>query len=168
MTPYSVTFIHAIDYMLAAEGGYVNDPTDKGGETKYGISKRSYPNLNIAALTQEQATEIYFRDYWLKTHCESLPPGISLAVFDGAVQHGYKVASQQLQRALRVADDGVIGAKTLAAAESITPLLLFVRLMNQRSQTYTRLIANSPAQIRFMNGWFNRLDKLTTAVLEVL
>ncbi|BFI66978.1 Mu phage endolysin Lys [Yersinia pseudotuberculosis] len=168
MTPYSVTFIHAIDYMLAAEGGYVNDPTDKGGETKYGISKRSYPTLNIAALTPEQATEIYFRDYWLKVSCDQLPDGISLAVFDGAVQHGYKVAIQQLQRALRVVDDGVIGAKTLAAVEAVMPRLFFARLMNQRSQTYTRIIANSPVQIRFMNGWFNRLDKLTTAVWEVL
>ncbi|EKN3738809.1 MULTISPECIES: glycoside hydrolase family 108 protein [Yersinia] len=168
MTPYSVTFIHAIDYMLAAEGGYVNDPTDKGGETKYGISKRSYPTLNIATLTPEQATEIYFRDYWLKVRCDQLPAGISLAMFDGVVQHGYKTAIQQLQRALRVVDDGVIGAKTLAAVEAVMPRLLFARLMNQRSQTYTRIIANSPVQIRFMNGWFNRLDKLTTAVWEVL
>ncbi|EOS94163.1 glycoside hydrolase family 108 protein [Erwinia tracheiphila] len=168
MIPYSVTFIHAIDYMLTAEGGYVNDPADRGGETKFGISKRSYPALNIAELTQEQASEIYYRDYWLKTGCDRLPAGISLAVFDGAVQHGYKTAIQQLQRALRVADDGIIGARTLAATEAIQPLLLFVRLMNQRSQTYARIIAHSPVQIRFMNGWFNRLDKLTASVLEVL
>ncbi|WP_425526518.1 glycosyl hydrolase 108 family protein [Xanthomonas oryzae] len=50
--------------MLSHEGGYVNDPRDPGGETQWGISKRAYPELNIRALTRDQAIEIYRRDYW--------------------------------------------------------------------------------------------------------
>ena len=49
----------AIPRVITNEGGYVNDPDDPGGETKYGISKRSYPALDIKNLTVEQATAIY-------------------------------------------------------------------------------------------------------------
>ena len=59
-------FDKAMNFVGLMEGGYVNDPIDKGGETKYGISKRSYPNLDIKNLTKEQAREIYYKDFWLK------------------------------------------------------------------------------------------------------
>ncbi|MBI5843910.1 MAG: hypothetical protein HZB23_04475 [Deltaproteobacteria bacterium] len=48
---------------MAHEGGYVNDPADPGGETRFGISRRAYPNEDIKALTRERAAEIYYRDY---------------------------------------------------------------------------------------------------------
>ena len=60
----SSSFDLAIPIVLENEGGYVNDPADPGGETKYGISKRSYPALDIKNLTVEQATAIYLRDFW--------------------------------------------------------------------------------------------------------
>ncbi|AXG42217.1 MULTISPECIES: glycoside hydrolase family 108 protein [Photorhabdus] len=165
---YSVSFIHAIHYLLPAEGGYVNNPHDTGGQTKFGISQRSYPHLNIAALTEDDATEIYYRDFWLKAGCDKLPAGISLAVFDAAVQHGIKPAVQQLQRAVGVRDDGVIGPVTLNAVETFAPQYLFIRLLNRRALAYARIIAVNPTQKVFLDGWFNRLDKLTPAVLEVL
>ena len=172
MKPYSVPFIHAVAYILAAEGGYVNDPVDRGGETNFGISKRSYPNINIAALTKEAATDIYYRDYWLKAKCDQLPPGVSLMVFDGIVQHGSKPAIQQLQRAIGVDDDGAIGPKTLskvdAAMTLLGPTLLCQRILTQRGRTYARIVANNPTQFKFINGWFNRLDSLMQAVNEVV
>ncbi|QBH96801.1 peptidoglycan-binding protein [Limnobaculum zhutongyuii] len=170
MKPYSVTFIHALDYLLRAEGGYVNDPADRGGETKYGISKRAYPHLNIAALTEEQATDIYYRDYWLKAKCDQLPPGISLMVFDGIVQHGSTTAIQQLQRAPGVTDDGIIGQRTLISANTTMVSVRFIcqRILTQRSRTYARIVANNPSQAKFISGWFNRLDSLMLAVEEVV
>lgn len=172
MKPYSVPFIHAVAYILAAEGGYVNDPVDRGGETNFGISKRSYPDINIAALTKEAATDIYYRDYWLEAKCDQLPPGISLMVFDGIVQHGPKPAIQQLQRAIGANDDGVISPKTLskvdAAMSFMGPHLLCQRILTQRGRTYARIVANNPSQAKFISGWFNRLDSLMLAVEEVV
>jgi len=64
-----------VPHVLKREGGYVDDPTDRGGETKYGISKRSYPQLDIKNLTLEQALEIYRKDYWKPSRVEKLPDG---------------------------------------------------------------------------------------------
>src|SRR5882724_9263143 len=61
----SSEFNIAIKVVLANEGGYVNNPADPGGETNFGISKRSYPNVDIKNLTRDSAAEIYRHDYWL-------------------------------------------------------------------------------------------------------
>jgi lysozyme family protein len=76
-----------IAHTLLVEGGYVNHPNDPGGETKYGITKRSYPNLDIKNLTRDEAIEIYHRDFWLRVPSD-LPDGLRWMVFDAAVQHG--------------------------------------------------------------------------------
>jgi lysozyme family protein len=83
-----VSFEKAMEFLLKWEGGYVNDPRDPGGETKYGISKRSHPNVDIANLTVEQATAIYKRDYWDALNLDALPPCFGIAVFDAAVNCG--------------------------------------------------------------------------------
>ncbi|KWT77357.1 glycosyl hydrolase 108 family protein [Candidatus Magnetominusculus xianensis] len=62
----------AVRFVLDAEGGYVNDPDDPGGETKYGISKRAYPSLDIKSLTIEDAKRLYRRDYWGRASCDAL------------------------------------------------------------------------------------------------
>ncbi len=63
---YSQKFEKAFEYVIQNEGDYVLDKNDPGGETKFGISKRSYPTLNIRDLTLEDAKEIYYRDFWMK------------------------------------------------------------------------------------------------------
>jgi len=73
--------------ILRHEGGYVNNPNDPGGETKYGISKRSYPNVDIKNLTPEQALEIYHRDFWPRIPAH-LPDPVRWFAFDCAVHHG--------------------------------------------------------------------------------
>lgn len=74
------------------EGGYVNDPQDPGGETKYGISKRAYPNEDIKNLTLDRAKELYLRDYWDKAGCDALAWPCALMVFDSAVNQGVSFA----------------------------------------------------------------------------
>ncbi|CDL79744.1 glycoside hydrolase family 108 protein [Xenorhabdus cabanillasii] len=165
---YSVAFLHAINYLLPIEGGYVNDPHDRGGETQYGISKRSYPHLDIRALTQDDATAIYYRDFWQVAGCERIPAGLSLVLFDSAVQHGVVSAIRLLQRAVAVRDDGILGVKTLDAIAATAPDYLLHRFMNQRARYYAQIIARNPLQQRFLNGWFNRLDHLVQAALEVV
>lgn len=84
----------SINFVLKAEGGYVNDPHDPGGETNFGISKRSYPHLNIKALTVDDAKTIYHRDFWLPNGCENLAAGMDLLVFDTAVNMGSGAAQR--------------------------------------------------------------------------
>jgi lysozyme family protein len=106
----------AIKFVLSYEGGYVNDPNDAGGETNFGISKRSYPSLDIKALTVDQARDIYKRDFWTTVCADQLPENLAIAAFDCAVNQGVGIASRLIQVALGVAVDGVIGPKTIGAA----------------------------------------------------
>lgn len=111
-------FDAAFRWILKAEGGYVHDPSDPGGETNMGISKRAYPSEDIAGMTETRAREIYHRDYWKPCRCDELPPGVDLIVFDGGVLMGTQTVIRQLQRAIEVKDDGVIGPATLKAASA--------------------------------------------------
>ena len=85
-------FEKALKFVLKWEGGYSNDPRDPGSETKYGISKRSYPNEDIKNMTLERAKEIYYQNYWLKAGCDGLPFPFNIVVFDTAVNMGRKRA----------------------------------------------------------------------------
>src|SRR5688572_29175746 len=95
-----------INRILSHEGGYVNDPRDPGGETQWGISKRTYPTVNIKALTRDQAIALYKRDFWDASKAAQLPPAVGFQLLDAAVNSGIAQATRWLQRAARVADDG--------------------------------------------------------------
>src|SRR3990167_8279839 len=82
----------SFDWILQAEGGYGYDPNDPGGETKYGISKRAYPDVDIVNLTEAQAKEIYRRDYWQKAGCENHKWPLNICIFDMAVNQGVNKA----------------------------------------------------------------------------
>lgn len=121
-----MNFYEAFDRLISNEGGYVNNPADPGGETKFGISKRSYPTVDIKNLTREQAKAIYLRDFWLRGEMDQFDGAIAFQVFDAAVNHGIETAIRLLQRAAGVADDGHIGPVTVAAikAQSVTDMLM--------------------------------------------
>jgi lysozyme family protein len=114
-----VTPNEAIDLILKLEGGYVNDPRDPGGETKYGISKKAHPNEDIANLTVERAREIYRADYWNPTAARIYDVSNRLAatLFDSAVNQGNGAAVQMLQGILHAKQDGIIGPLTVAALQ---------------------------------------------------
>jgi len=90
-------FKKALDFTLQWEGSYVNDPDDKGGETKWGISKRAYPEVDIKNLTREEALRIYQRDYWIAAGCDSLSYPMNVVVFDSAVNCGVARAKAWLR-----------------------------------------------------------------------
>ena len=111
-----MSFSSVIEMVLHHECGYVNHPSDPGGETRYGISKRAYPEIDIANLTEEDAEEIYFKEYWSKIKGEDLPSGVACAVMDYGVNSGVSRASKALQRACGIEKgDGIIGPHSLAA-----------------------------------------------------
>lgn len=93
-------FEKAIKFVLKWEGGYSNNPNDPSGETKYGISKKSYPNEDIKNMTIERAKEIYYQNYWLKADCDKLPFPFNLIVFDTAVNCGVRRAKKFMTNSL--------------------------------------------------------------------
>lgn len=147
-----MSFKKYIEKVLIHEGGYVNDPTDNGGETKYGISKRAYPDLDIKNLTKEKAIEIYKRDYWDGNKCDLLPEGLNYAHFDTAINSGGNRAAKILQEAAGVVIDGIIGKKTLAAAKKLSAerYLLF------RLNFYCQIVRHNKSQAKYIGGWSNR------------
>lgn len=142
----------AFDVLMKVEGGLVDDPHDIGGLTKFGISQKAYPNLDIESLTLEQAKEIYKKDYWDKCRCDELPPSFDVAVFDTAVNMGCVKAVILLQKAIREKVDGVIGPKTIetvnkAGQDELRRLLLYRLFEYSLSYGY----------VHYKNGWFDRL-----------
>jgi lysozyme family protein len=159
---YSRKFLKAFEYLMYHEGGYSNDPKDAGGETKFGISKRSYPHLDIKNLTRDQTCQIYFVDFWMKCKCEQIEDeNIATKFFDLAVHTGIPQASRLIQRALRavgtpVTEDGIIGPITLKAINEADSTDLLAALKSE-SAGYYRLIANAnPSQQKFIEGWLRR------------
>src|SRR6266849_2542246 len=98
---YEPVFLEAVAHLLHDEGGYVDNPADPGGETNFGISKRSYPNEDIKNLTRERAIEIYWNDFWLEYCFYRLKGDVAAKVFNLAVVMGPNHAVTCLQRALR-------------------------------------------------------------------
>jgi lysozyme family protein len=166
MLPGMSTFDTALRFILDAEGGYVNDPDDAGGETNYGISKRAYPDLDIASLTRYDAENIYYRDYWLRCQCNELPDQFAIAVFCSAVNHGADRAVRLLQETLQVDIDGVIGQHTIAAARSQNNRYVLGRLLSFRGVFYADLATRKPEQRKFLRGWLRRLFMLQQFILE--
>lgn len=156
------SFDAAIGDLLAHEGGYVNDPVDPGGETKYGISKRAYPELDIAALTKAQATEIYRRDYWNRLRLSEIEDQrVAAYVFDMAVNHGPERAVKILQigcnaNGTRIVRDGQIGPRTLAAVGSVPADRLLKAMIAERGHFYVELTQVRPDQKKFFGGWIRR------------
>ena len=151
----TATFDRCFEITVGHEGGYTNDPADPGGETNFGISKASYPDVDIANLTLDQAKAIYFRDYWTPVHGDDLPPPLALLVFDAAVNNGLSPARRWLQLSLNVAVDGQIGPITLAAARdrgiAACPEYLAQRIV---------FMASLPTWRDFGLGWSRRLAEL--------
>ena len=142
--------------------GYVDDPLDNGGETKYGIAKNANPDLNIKTLNWAGAKAVYERRYWLNGSCDKLPARVAVLHFDGCVNHGVGRANKFLQRALKVTVDGVVGPATCAKAAAMDDILLCLSICNQREEFYRDIVANNPSQGRFLNGWLRRINEMRT------
>lgn len=132
-------FERAIAFVLEQEGGYVNNPADHGGETKYGISKRAYQSLDIGNLTINEAKEIYRRDYWNTVGCDQMEWPLCLVVFDSAVNCG-------VHRAVEWANN----------AQTWQDVLIM------RTKHYAGL--NQPV---FLKGWLRRIVALWEYVHEI-
>lgn len=159
-----MTFESALDFVLAREGGYVNDPKDPGGETNMGISRKAYPDEDIAGMTRGRAAFLYRRDYWTPLCCDKLWPALALVTFDCAVNQGPRTAAKMLQHSVGVSPDGIIGPRTLSMARVTQPASAVNCFLELREARYREL----PGFARFGKGWLHRLDDLHAAANELL
>jgi lysozyme family protein len=163
---YPDGFVAAINRVLADEGGYSANPADPGGPTRFGISARAYPELDIATLTRDDAVAIYFRDYWQRSALDRLLPALGAKTFDLAVNIGARAAVRCLQRALRacghaVAEDGIVGDETAAAANGAEQSALLAAVRSEAAGYYRTLAAlergrRPGGDQEFLAGWLNR------------
>ncbi len=133
-------FQTAVAFVLQQEGGYVNNPADPGGETKYGISKRDYPALDIPSLTIAEASGIYYTDYWTQSGAAGVDMPLAMIVLDTGVNLGNTEAQRLLGQ---TTDPGQ-----------------YLRLRQAR---YQELAAANPKLQVFLTGWYRRLTALGAA-----
>jgi len=148
-----MNFDTAFDRLIGHEGKYVNDPRDPGGETQWGISKRSYPAVDIKHLTLQGAKAIYYRDFWLPL--ADAHSAVKFQVFDFAVNVGLSTGLRKLQAAIGVADDGHWGPVSGQALASMELNDVLLRFNAQRLRFYASL-SNWPV---FGKGWAIRLAR---------
>ena len=155
-----MNFEDAFDKLLGLEGGYSDHAADPGGKTRYGITEavaraNGYTG-DMRQLPVDLAKRIYRQSYWDRVRADELPEVIRYAVFDGAVNSGPAQAVKWLQRALPVADDGLIGPVTIATANAVDPYKLLAQMLGQRLRFMTSL-ATWPT---FSRGWARRVAEL--------
>lgn len=146
------TFDRAIEFIFQSEGGFTDDPHDSGGATRYGISQRSHPGLNIKDLTREQAVELYKKEYWDRCRCSELPAQLALILMDAAVNQGPARAIGMLQRSLGVRPDSVVGPETISAAQRADLRPAIVDFIARRNFAY----GQHPEFLRYGLGWCRR------------
>lgn len=184
------TFSSALAWLLRpdVEGGEVNHPADRGGHTKYGIAdaadgkkdgmadldRDGQPDIAIRDLTPAHTGLFYRTNYWLPARCDrvdSFCPLIAIALFDGAVHHGPGRAVRQLQQALGVMADGVVGSQTLRVLAAKTGRdggrALLLGLLEIRASYMLGIVRKDPSQWANAWGWVNRLLRLQSYLLSI-
>lgn len=160
MSPFDT----ALERTLKYEGGYVNNPLDRGGATNYGVTQRTYDTFrkttgkapqSVDLIGDDEVRTIYHDDYWKPCNCDALPDFLAAAVFDMAVNSGVWNACLALQRAVHVQADGVIGDNTLRSVNA-TPNVLKV-FLKQRGHLVAEDVQTRPSQSAFLGGWIDRL-----------
>ena len=153
-------FSKAIEKTLINEGGYINDNADRGGETNFGISKKSYPGVDIKNLTENEAKTIYKQDYWNKLKADGIESqNVASALFDTAVNMGVRTASKMIQSCVDTQTDGFVGAKSLKAINATNEELLLLRFKLAKIARYAYITEKRPANKKYLLGWINRTLK---------
>jgi lysozyme family protein len=149
-------FSIAIKTVLANEGGLVDDYSDPGGLTNFGISQRSYPNIDIRNLTVEGATEIYHRDFWKFDGIND--QDIATKLFDAFVNMG-AAAIRLMQRLVNVTQDGQYGPMTEKAINQYDPGMLLIHYRESLCIYYQELVQKNPKLGKFLTGWLKRANQ---------
>lgn len=159
-------FERSLTQVLKHEGGYVNHRLDPGGETNKGVTKAVYddyrkskglPIRSVKNLEQVELQDIYRARYWNLVKGDKLPPGVSYAVFDGAVNSGVSQSAKWLQRALGIKADGIIGPATIAAVNSYSSASRLIDGILDQRMKFLRSLKTWPS---FGKGWTRRVSSV--------
>jgi lysozyme family protein len=163
-------FDKAFEEIIAIEGGLTNDKNDRGGLTKYGISQKAFPNVDIKNLTLEGAKKIYLDNYWktANINLDKLDEKNGIELFDIAVNMGVGTAARKLQEALNLMNrnqkdfanltvDGNAGNKTIEAYLKVNKDILFKVLNGLQFMRYVAIVGRDETQEDFFNGWMKRV-----------
>lgn len=152
--------------VFSHEGGYVHHPSDPGGETNMGISKRSYPREDIRGMTQARASQIYRRDFWDKVRADEMPDGLDLVAFDASVNSGVSRGARWLQVGLGFPppeQDGRVGPNTVGRAQSATDGVKVIQKACAARMGFLRGLKS--LWTTFSRGWTRRVASVeATAV----
>lgn len=162
-------FDAAVAEILESEGVWSNDPNDSGGKTKYGITEITLAEAKrrgivpdsrrIEDVTKDEARDIYRAMYWMSIAGDLLPPALAFITFDAAVNQSPQVAIRQLQAALGVNVDGVIGQRTLWAATKSQPDVQD-KMLAARARRYFKRTIEKPSQVGYLDGWLIRCFRI--------
>lgn len=171
----NTTFEEIIEVVLAHEGGFVNDPDDRGGATNWGVTQAVWEDFmedeftsdDVREFTREQAIELYREEFWKPSQAEKLEEEIREVYFDMCVNHGQRNAVKILQTAVNAKGgslevDGGIGPNTINASSGLS--LSDVQI--ERSGFYWNLVfvgsfyGKRNRQEKFIRGWIRRCFNL--------
>lgn len=158
-------FAACLAHVLAMEGGFSDDPADRGGATNWGITAatlahyRGHPVTadDVRNIDPDEARAIYHAGYWATCRAPELPGGVDLMVFDVSVNSGPSRAVRMLQSALGIEADGIFGPMTMKAVAAARPSELIEALAMQRQKFYQNIVDRDVTQTRFLKGWNNRV-----------
>ncbi len=165
----SPAFQSALPFILSWEGGYVNNPADRGGATNKGVTQKVYDDWrkgqgkaarDVRQLEDSELQAIYESGYWLPPRCNLLSTPLDLAQFDTAVNMGPGRAVQFLQRAVGAEADGSFGPGTQKCIANCDPGTALINYCNAREAYYRQIVQRNPSQQIFLKGWLNRLNAL--------
>jgi lysozyme family protein len=159
-------FSPAVTKTIRREGGatITDDPTDKGGLTKYGISQRAYPSVDIRNLSEAGAWEIYRRDYWDKVGGDDIKSqAVAETLFDFAVNAGPKTAIRICQDVLDISSDGIMGGVTTRRLNEVDAVHFIAAYALGKIARYVAICRKNPEQKKFLYGWILRALEGTTA-----
>lgn len=164
----ATNFDTAVRIVLTHEGGYVNNPADRGGATNFGITQRTLDDcrratpslpLDVKDLTREEAIEIYRTEYWPPFN-EIGNMETALVLFDQAVLRGTSRVVSFVQVLLGVKPDGTMGPQTLAALNRVAGDEFAFRMLRASHHAYAHIVKTDPSQAQFLEGWEDRLFSL--------
>ncbi len=159
-------------FILESEGGYVNDPADRGGATNRGVTmqtwraycaKRGKPATTdtLKAMTRSEWEDIFTTNFWNKLHASQMDDqSVANLVVDWAWHSGVTRAARALQQELGVKADGIVGDVTLRALNARSPLPLFGALKQKRIKFLQSVCKSNPSQQKFLRGWLRRVNRI--------
>lgn len=153
----------AVQKTLVHEGGFVDDPVDPGGATKYGITQADMPGVSIKDITPEQATAYYSERYWKPLYSQITSQDIADKIFDMGVLFGVGEAILLLQHVLKtgfpeIEPDGIFGPSTLGAVEQADDTSLLNAYKSALVAHALQIVVKKPEEKKFVAGWGTRIN----------